>query len=101
MSSIGRWAYVNSADVYPFVRYDNNTGKAIYGKPFKIKCYFSTTIDRVQDSNGVEFVASMMFLTEDPRVKVMDLVGGKPARSVGLLNSTPFGESKMDYRIYT
>lgn len=91
---------VNSADVYPFIRYDNNTGKAIYGKPYRIKCYFTSTIDRVQDSNGVEFVASMWIVTEDSRVKVMDMIDGKPVRSVGLINSTPMKEKKMDYEIY-
>ena len=100
MSSIGNWAYVNTAVVRPFVRYGAN-GRAEYGQSYTIKCYYSDVHEQVVDGDGVEFTTRRMFLTEDNRVKPLDLVGGQVARVVELLNSTPFGEKTMDYRIYT
>ena len=100
MSSIGRWAYVNTITVRPFVRYGLN-GRAEYGAPFDIKCYFTDKHEQVVDSDGIEFTTRRMYLTEDHRVKPLDLVGGQVARVVEFLNSSPFGEEVMDYRIYT
>lgn len=100
MSSIGRWAYVNEVTVRPFVKYNAN-GSATYGDPFKIKCYFTNKREVLVNADGAEFVSSMMYLTEHQGIKELDLVGGKPAKSVELLNSTPFGETVMDWRIWT
>lgn len=99
MSSIGSWAYVNKATVRPFIEMLPN-GKARYGEPFSIDCYFTSKKEPVITQDGVQFISSMVFLTENSRVKVLDLIAGKTVRSVEILNSTPFGETVMDYRIW-
>lgn len=99
MSSIGNWAYVNDVITRPFIEYLDN-GKARYGKPVTIKCYFTSKRENLVNADGLEFTSSMMFLTEYNGIKELDLIGGKVAKSVELLNSTPFGETVMDYRIW-
>lgn len=100
MSSLADWAYVNEVVIRPFIKYSDN-GKATYGEPVKIRCYFSNKREVLVSQDGAEFTSSMMYLTDYQGIKELDLIGGKPAKLVELLNSTPFGETVMDWRIWT
>ena len=56
--------------------------------------------ETITDSDGVIHQTTAYYLTEHAGIKAQDLVGGKPAKSVQLINSKPFGETKMDYKIW-
>lgn len=107
MSSIADWAYVNpltgedfKVKCRKFIRYGDN-GKAVYGDIFEIRCYFTNKREVLVSQDGVEFTSSMMYLTDYQGIKELDLVGSRTVRLVELLNSTPFGETVMDWRIWT
>lgn len=74
MSSLGRWTYVNVAQVKPFEGMDMLTGEITYGEEYDILCDYAIKSEQVIANDGAEFVSKHVIFCEDQRPKYLDMI---------------------------
>lgn len=76
--SFARFAYTNTATVWPYLGEDEWNGGVSYGAPFVIACGFmgkaSMGMSAQRDLEGREFIVKNTFWTEDVRPKYRDRI---------------------------
>lgn len=81
MSSAARWSYTAKATLWALQSRDGWTGAQVFAAPAVIDCDYSTKAERLRDSTGDEYTASLVIYTERSGIKPGDrlLIGASAA----------------------